>query len=76
MHLRRYEKTSTAVIDADGNFQFDYVQAPNEHERVNDPKMREVSFSVGWLVDNPLDNFETRSIVNEVVDEIIEQVNK
>ena len=36
-----------------------------------------VPFSVGLTtVDNPLDNLETRSIVNEVVDEIIEQINK
>ena len=34
-----------------------------------------VSFSVGLpTVDNPLDNLETRSIVNEVVDEIINRL--
>jgi len=78
VHLRRYEKTSTAVIDSDGIVKFDYVQAPNEHERINDPKMREgAHLRLDWpTVTDPTKNFETRSIVNEVVDEIIEQINK
>ena len=78
VHLRRYEKSSSAVIEADGTFKFDYVQAPNEHERINDPRMREgAHFQLDWpTVDNPLDNLETRSIVNDVVDEIVELVNK
>ena len=78
VHLRRYKKSSSTVIEADGTVKFDYVQAPNEHERINDPRMREgAHFQLDWpTVDNPLDNLETRSIVNEVVEEIIELVNK
>ena len=34
-------KIIIAVIEADGAVKIDYVQAPNEHERINDPKMRE-----------------------------------
>ena len=78
VHLRRYEKSSSAVIEADGSVKIDYIQPPNEHERINDPKMREgesLSFKL-VTVDNPLDNLETRSIVNDVVDEIVELVNK
>ena len=41
VHLRRYEKSSSLVIEADGSVKVDYVQPPNEHERINDPKMRE-----------------------------------
>ena len=78
VHLRRYEKSSSAVIEADGSVKIDYIQPPNEHERINDPKMREgIHFRLNWpTVDNPLDNLETRSIVNDVVDEIVELVNK
>ena len=78
VHLRRYEKSSSAVIEADGAVKIDYVKPPNEHERINDPKMREgAHFQLDCTtVDNPLDNLETRSIVNEVVEEIIELVNK
>jgi len=78
VHLRRYEKSSTAVIDSDGSVKFDYVQAPNEHERINDPKMRKgAHLQLDWpTVEDPFKSFETRSIVNDVVDEIVEQLNK
>ena len=78
VHLRRYEKSSSAVIEADGTVKFDYVKPPNEHERINDPKLREAAhYQLDWpTVDNPLDNLETRSIVDEVTTEIIELVNK
>jgi hypothetical protein len=78
VHLRRYEKSSSAVIEADGTVKFDYVKPPNEHERINDPKLRDgAHFQLDWpTVDNPLTNLETRSIVDEVTTEIIELVNK
>lgn len=78
VHLRRYEKSSTAVIDETGNVTFDYIQAPNEHERVNDPKLREgAHFRLDWpTVENPFDNLETRAMVQDVANEIIELINK
>ncbi len=78
VHLRRYEKSSTAVIDETGNVTFDYVKAPNEHERINDPKLREgAHFRFDWpTVENPFDNLETRTMVQDVANEIIELINK
>ena len=78
VHLRRYEKSSTAVIDETGNVTFDYIKAPNEHERINDPKLREgAHFRLDWpTVENPFDNLETRAMVQDVTNEIIELINK
>ena len=50
VHLRRYEKASSAVIEADGSVKIDYVKAPNEHERINDPRMREGAI-FSWIND-------------------------
>ena len=78
IHLRRYEKSSSAVIEADGTIKFDYVKPPNEHERINDPKLREgAHFQLDWpTVENPFDNLEIRAMVDDVTTEIIELVNK
>jgi len=78
VHLRRYEKSSSAVIEADGTIKFDYVKPPNEHERINDPKLREgAHFQLDWpTVENPFDNLEIRAMVEDVTTEIIELVNK
>ena len=78
VHLRRYERSSTAVIDAEGNVQMNYVQPPNEHERINDPKLREAAhFKLNWpTVEDPRKSLEIMNIVNEVTTEIIELVNK
>ena len=78
VHLRRYERSSTAVIDADGNVQMNYVQPPNEHERINDPKLREgAHFQLNWpTVEDPRKSLEIMNMVNEVTTEIIELVNK
>jgi hypothetical protein len=78
IHLRRYEKSSSAVIEADGTIKFDYVKPPNEHERINDPKLREgAHFQLDWpTVENPFDNLEIRAMVNDVTTEIIELINK
>ena len=78
VHLRRYERSSTAVIDETGNVQMNYVQPPNEHERINDPKLREgAHFQLNWpTVDDPRKSLEIMNMVNEVTTEIIELVNK
>ena len=78
IHLRRYEKSSSAVIEADGTIKFDYVKPPNEHERINDPKLREgAHFQLDWpTVENPFDNLEIRAMINDVTTEIIELINK
>jgi hypothetical protein len=78
VHLRRYERSSTAVIDEKGNLKMDYIQAPNEHERINDPKLREgAHFKLNWpTVDNPRKNLETMQMVQDITTEIIELVNK
>ena len=38
-------KSSSTVIEADGTVKFDYVQAPNEHERINDPRCEDAIFN-------------------------------
>ena len=78
VHLRRYEKSSSAVIEADGTVKFDYVKPPNEHERINDPKLREgAHFQLDWpTVDDPRKSSEIMNMVNEVTSEIVELVNK
>ena len=78
VHLRRYERSSTAVIDETGNVQVNYVQPPNEHERISDPKLREgAHFQLNWpTVDDPRKSLEIMNMVNEVTTEIIELVNK
>jgi hypothetical protein len=78
VHLRRYERSSTAVIDSDGNVQMNFVQPPNEHERINDPKLREgAHFQLNWpTVEDPRKSLEIMNMVNEVTTEIIELVNK
>ena len=78
VHLRRYERSSSAVIEADGTVKFDYVKPPNEHERINDPKLREgAHFRLNWpTVDDPRKSLETLQMVQEVTTEIIELVNK
>lgn len=78
VHLRRYERSSTAVIDETGNVQMNYVQPPNEHERINDPKLREgAHFQLNWpTVDDPRKSLEIMNMVTEVTTEIIELVNK
>jgi hypothetical protein len=78
VHLRRYERSSSAVIEADGTVKFDYVKPPNEHERINDPKLREgAHFRLDWpTVDDPRKSLETLQMVQEVTTEIIELVNK
>jgi predicted DNA-binding protein YlxM (UPF0122 family) len=78
VHLRRYEKSSSAVIEADGTVKFDYVKPPNEHERINDPKLREgAHFQLDWpTVEDPRKSLEIMNMVNEVTTEIIELVNK
>ena len=78
VHLRRYERTSTAVMDERGNLKMEYIQPPNEHERINDPKLREgAHFRLNWpTVDDPRKSLETLQMVQEVTTEIIELVNK
>ena len=78
VHLRRYERTSTAVMDERGNLKMEYIQPPNEHERINDPKLREgAHFKLNWpTVDDPRKSLETLQMVQEVTTEIIELVNK
>ena len=78
VHLRRYERSSTAVIDETGNVQMNYVQPPNEHERINDPKLREgAHFQLNWpTVDDPRKSLEIMNMVNDVTTEIIELINK
>ena len=49
----------------------------NTNESMTQKCEKEAHFRLNWpTVDNPLDNLETRSIVNDVVEEIIELVNK
>jgi hypothetical protein len=78
VHLRRYERSTSAVIDETGNIKMDYVQPPNEHERINDPKLRDgAHFKLNLpTVDDPRKSLEIMNMVNEVTSEIIELVNK
>ena len=78
IHLRRWLTPEISMINLHSMEDRIYIEAPNEHERVNDPRLHEgAHLRIDWpTVDDPLDNLETRSIVDEVTTEIIELVNK
>ncbi len=78
IHLRRWLTPEISMINLHSMEDRIYIEAPNEHERVNDPRLHEgAHLRIDWpTVDDPLDNLETRSIVDEVTTEISELVNK
>ena len=78
VHLRRWLTPDISMINLHSMEDRIYIEAPNEHERINDPKLRKgAHLRIDWpTVEDPWESNETNKIVKGVVDEIEELVYK
>jgi hypothetical protein len=78
VHLRRWLTPDISMINLHSMEDRIYIEAPNEHERINDPKLRKgAHLRIDWpTVDDPWESNETNEVVLGVVNEIEELVYK
>ena len=78
VHLRRWLTPEISMINLHSMEDRIYIEAPNEHERINDPKLRSgAHLRIDWpTVDDPWESNETNEVVLGVVNEIEELVYK
>ena len=76
VHLRRYLSPNLSMINLHSMESRSYIEPPNEHERVNDPKMREgADLRVEWpTVKFPWESKRTHEITARIADQIEERV--
>ena len=76
VHLRRYLSPNLSMINLHSMESRSYVEPPNEHERINDPKMRDgAALRVEWpTVKFPWESKRPHEITARIADQIEERV--